>query len=437
MNHHNNDLQPTNSIRHNLNTLVVLRWWLLGVLSLSTLLAYQLLHLSLNYTVLAQIIVGFALLNGLTHWRLRKSHPVTLAELMAQLCVDIVGISLLLYFTGGATNPFVSYLLIPICIGAMTLPRLLTAATAALAILSYWWLLGQYIPVDSLAPHHHHGQGNSLHIYGMWLNFILSAVIISAFVSRIAYQLRLQQQLLQAQREQVLHAEQLTTIATLTAGTAHELSTPLGSIKIAIDELQQAELPEDLQPEVATIAQQINLCQATLARLRETAGSTERLAPKPYNAQRWLHETLAQWALINPRAQLQSDITAVDSQVQLYQDPTLAQSLINLLSNAAQHSQSHVGLYAKSDSERQCLQIDIQDDGPALDDTVRARWGQPFNSARNGGLGLGVFLSNSTIERHGGKLQLIDTEQGKITRIILLLVNTPGDNPKQLSPKTA
>lgn len=418
MNNMNNDGQPGDSIRRNLTTLIILRWWLLGILTLSMLLAHFALHLSLDFPVLIQITLGFAVLNGITHWRLNKNHPVTIAELLAQLCVDIVSISLLLYFTGGATNPFVSYLLIPICIGAMTLPRLLTVCTAMLATLSYWWLLSWYIPVESLAPHHH-GDGTSLHIYGMWLNFILSAAIISAFVSRIAYQLRTQQQLLQAQRERVLHAEQLTTIATLTAGTAHELSTPLGSIKIAIDELHQAALPADLRPEVNVIRQQIALCQQTLAQLRDRSRTSDALNPSAQSVKDWLTSTLDQWSLINPHSQLDQTLAAVDPEAFIQQDPTLAQSLINLLSNAAEHTVGPIKLFAQSTRDSSTLQIDIKDDGPNLSETIRQRWGQPFNSERSGGMGLGVFLSNSTIERHGGELQLLETASGKITRIVL------------------
>lgn len=132
--------------------------------------------------------------------------------------------SVLLYLTGGASNPLVSYYLVPVSIAAATLARQLSWAVAGLAFACYSLLLVWYRPVAALAPAMHHGDVN-LHVLGMWANFAVSAGLISYFLVNMATELRRQQQHLTRQREEQLRDEQLLGIATLAAGAAHELGT--------------------------------------------------------------------------------------------------------------------------------------------------------------------------------------------------------------------
>jgi two-component system, sensor histidine kinase RegB len=144
------------------------------------------------------------LFNAWTLWRLRRGGAVNEAELFAQMVVDVVLMTLVFYRTGGSTNPFVSYYLVPLTIAAATLRLGFTVALAILTLSAYSFLLNNYIPfapfsgtgagmhaghaVQLMAddPHAHHHMtlqtasdaghsGFNLHVFGMWLNFILSA----------------------------------------------------------------------------------------------------------------------------------------------------------------------------------------------------------------------------------------------------------------------
>ncbi|AFU98903.1 ATP-binding protein [Simiduia agarivorans] len=412
-------------LAHHLKSLLLLRWLLLLLLIAGLALAHEQLHLVLEYTVLLSLLLGFAALNLLTHWRLWRGPRVRHWELVAQLLVDFLGISLLLYFAGGATNPFVSYLLIPLCIAAVALPASAVISLTAIAIGCYALLLTSYVPAEAMAPGHHHGPDPSLHTWGMGINFFISACLVAAFLSRMAGQLRKQADLLRAQREQVLHAEQITGIATLAAGTAHELGTPLGTMKIAASELASADLPHGLNAEADEILKQLGHCQSLLIRLREKAQQSldEKQSHTPVDL--WLQKLTDEWRLLNPRHQL--DFKPTDTHLDSYclsADPTLQQSLHNLLNNAATHSHADIALDAYC--EGPWLILCIHDSGKGAPESVLRNWGKPFNSGSDQGMGLGIYLSNATLERHGGELRLEPNDKGNCTwvRIPVQTINS-------------
>ena len=424
-----NQQPPSRQTTQNLYSLVLLRWMLLIALVISLAAAYFKLNLVLEYQILLWLVAAFASLNLLTQWRVKHQVRAGNAEFMAQLSVDIVGISVLLYFTGGATNPFVSYLLIPLCIAAIALPLRFAFVIAGLCIGCYWWLLSSYIPVQNLAPsdhaHHMSASDSSLHIYGMWLNFVFSAGIITTFLTRMASELRAQEQIIQTQREHVLHAEQLTAIATLAAGATHELGTPLTTIKIAAKEILLSSTDPEISRDAQSIARQIELCQKSLRKLRDQAETTLTIKPKKTRLATWLNDAIEQWQLINPNKKIDEDISLSNNDIYLMADTTLTQSLINLMNNAADHSEKAIRIVARlkqnGSSEPRVL-LDIIDFGGKMSSAILENWGQPFNSSKAEGLGLGVYLSNSTIERHQGSLILLEQESCKITRIDLPVI---------------
>ena len=122
------------------------------------------------------------------------------------------------------------------------LPWRYTWVIAGLSLLAYSLMLFYSHPIATLQPmddHSHHMQGDfNLHILGMWFTFAISTVLITYFVVKMANALRQQEQLLATDREDELRDEQILAVATLAAGTAHELGTPLSTMSVLLDELE-------------------------------------------------------------------------------------------------------------------------------------------------------------------------------------------------------
>jgi len=185
-----------------------------------------------NLWPVAASLVVLVTITGLSLWRCTRQWPVTDNEFLAQLLLDVIGWTVLMYFTGGANNPFVSYYIVPLVIAAAVLPWRNTWLVAGASLLAYSALLYYYRPFPLFTPHAHAGHGNNgnVHILGMWFNFLFSAGLITYFVVRMASMLRQQDARAVTQREDRLRDDQIMAVASLAAGTAPQLGTDRKSV---------------------------------------------------------------------------------------------------------------------------------------------------------------------------------------------------------------
>jgi two-component system sensor histidine kinase RegB len=285
-----------------------------------------------------------------------------------------------------------------------------------IALLCYSLLLKYYVAIAALAPGHHQATGNSLHILGMWANFAISAAIIIYFISRMAATLKQQEQEIAMRRDAQLRDEQLLAVGTLAAGTAHELGTPLNTMKLIVDEML---LDKGNQADMVLLNQQIEQCKTTLKQLLTTAEESQSTKLEAQPVQDYFDNVLARWQLMRPL--LQTRIQFTDSPaVNAVFHPTIAQSILNLLNNAADASE-RVDIDLGWNTEM--ATISIRDFGAGLDTDKIEMLGQPFVTDKADGLGLGLFLSQATLTRFGGTVSLQNApEGGTLTQISLPLV---------------
>lgn len=354
------------------------------------------LHMALPLTAMLSLVATLALWNLATLWRLRQSWVVSNAEILLHLLLDSAVLSGLLYWGGGPSNPFVSLYLVPIAIAATALPTLAAWGVTLTCVLAYSSLFYLHEPL----PHSHVGSAFDLHILGMWANFILSAGIIAGFVSLLARAVKQRDQALNAQREQGLRDEQIMALATQAAGAAHELNTPLSTLAVLIDELRHdAATPVTLHRDFDLMASQLGVCRD---RLRELVDHSSTVETKAHSASDLLDKLEQRWELLRPEVSLHSDNQAPTAQVMA--DNSLLQALLNLLGNAADATLDNNGseIHISVVCDAQSLTWHIDDEGSGFDSTT----------TKPGGLGLGLTLSNASIERLGGSVALEDRPNG-------------------------
>ena len=182
--------QSSLSLRNNLRDLSIIRVSLICVQALGLLAFSQFYRIGLPVEALCWVLSGYSMVAVFSWQRTRQVKPITDFEFFLHLLLDMFFFSLLLYFSGGASNPFISYYLIPISISAITLPRHSTLLVTVAGMLAYSILLQHYVEIAAIAPNVELHSGNNLHITGMWVNFSVSAAIITYFVSRISLQLK-------------------------------------------------------------------------------------------------------------------------------------------------------------------------------------------------------------------------------------------------------
>ena len=227
--------EPDSNLRLNQRRAVILRWWLLAAVTLAVLSAPTLLDIALPQAPMFGVLALMAFFNGYVQWRAVDDEPVSASELFGQLCVDLVALAILLYLSGGAANPLISFLLVPVAMAALSLPGALTAAVALLAIGFYSLLMWQFLPL----PVADAARATRLHLGGMWLTFVVSATMIAWFVARMTASIRERDSRLAAAREQALRDERMVALGALAAGAAHELGTPLATMAVVAGELER------------------------------------------------------------------------------------------------------------------------------------------------------------------------------------------------------
>jgi len=368
------------------------------------------------------ILAFMALVNILTYWRLQQPWPVTDAEYFFQLLVDLGNFTWLLYVSGGATNPFVSYYLVPLTISAAVLPWRYTWIVAGLSLSAYTLLLFFYQPLPLLQPamdHSQHGSALNAHIIGMWITFALSTGLITYFVVKMANALR-QQEITQASnRENELRDEQILAVATLAAGTAHELGTPLATMTVLVEELQQEyQQQKELGEDLTLLNTQLSSCKKILQGLVSTAEAHNHGQRQAVICTEYVQQLLSHWQVLRPDATYQFSASDSSQLLTLEVDTTLDQAINNLLNNAADAKADNIEVSVGSDDKQ--LILTIRDHGEGIPPDLAEQLGKPFISTKGKGLGLGLFLSHATISRYNGSITLRNHVDGGTLATIIL-----------------
>ena len=346
-----------------------------------------------------------------TAWRLRQDVPATQMEFLAHLLADLTAFAVLVFFSGGATNPFVSLMLVPVVIAAVSLRPRWVWLLAAVAGGFYALLLFYYQPLAVADPIAAYG----MHLAGMWFNFLISAALIAFFVTRMHASLRARDHELAALRERQLRDERILALGTQAALAAHELATPLATIQTTAHELA-GEFAND--PEIGAdcrlLEQQAQACKRILTQLAARAQDTPPAA-QPLDS--WLAALIERWQVLRPDAQITSKLPVERRD---FNPPDgLEQAVLNVLNNAADAAPNPVEFTAAAADH--ALIIDIADRGPGFTPEQKAQAGRVLFSGKPGrGWGMGLALTHATLERLGGSLTLTGREGGG-TRVRITL----------------
>ena len=375
-------------------------------------IAHYFLHIHLSLASLFVVISSLVLFNIVVWFRTRSATNVTDNEIFFLLLVDICALAAILYFTGGATNPFIILFIFPLAISVTILPKRYAWVLAAISIALYSTLMFQFEPINISHSSHVSDEAFNLHILGMWMAFILAASLISYFVVQMGNTIRAQQMELQRAREVALRDRQIIALGTLAASTAHEMGTPLGTIHLIACEIENElqDAPIQVQKDIVTLKEQVARCKEALSNLSVSAGAVHLSSGNISNARVYLEDTLSNWKLIRTDVSVKTNWSSLSDSVEILVDKTLSQAIVNILDNAADASPDQIEWDACADGGM--LRMEIRDRGRGLSDMANMHVGKQPYSEKDKGLGLGLFLSHAIIERFGGSVNLANREGG-------------------------
>ena len=407
--------------------LLVLKGMMLVVAAAIALLAFHFFEVGINVAeFVVWLLVGLGVL--ILWWlRLRLMLPVSELEILTLLFSDSVILFFLIEASGGGQNPFTSSLLIPLAIAVALIKKRYSVflLLAVIAMYAFWTFAGN-------GGGHADHQAFSLHLYGMWINFLICAVLLFVFIAYAMEAMRDREKQLQDAREKMLNDEKLVAVATLTASTSHALGSPLSTMAIVLEDAGDDVL--DAQS-VALLQQQLNVCKQHLQHIAETARSLDIGIREQLAVLDLVEKLKEHFDITRPSAKLLFNTVNIPTDVSIPYNQSLFMALANLMDNAVQAatSQTIVNLSVHDDK----LIFDIVDDGPGLSAEVLENLGQKFISTKAEGWGLGIFLANATIEKFGGqtimenrnqdgdvnkgKTEQTGTIRGTLTQVILPL----------------
>lgn len=384
-----------------LKVLRTLRWLAIASQVLMLLIAGQVLHMQLAWAPAWSAVLLLGLFNLYAGWRCNRAIIVRPAEAFLHILVDVVVLAWIIGWTGGIANPFGSLFLLPIALAALAMPLNWTLGTAAVCVSGYVAaaVFGQPLP-------HMPGNAIDLHLWGMAANFIVSSAVVLLFSTRLIAAREQREQQLASIRERFARGEGILALATHAASVAHELSTPLGTLTLLLEDAQASPDIPVAREDIATMRGLVEVCRE---RVRELAQPADPDAASEIELER----VLTHWQLVRPGIRLQRNR---DAPGKLLVDRGIGHLLLVLLNNAADAGESNgrhqvdLTIHRTPDG----LHGEIRDYGPGFSDLTLIP--ALLTSSKPGGLGVGLALSHATIERLGGSLSIQSTGEGARVR---------------------
>ncbi len=351
----------------------------------------------------------------------RAGSSVSELAVAGVMALDLVLLTGLLQLSGGSFNPFNFLYLVHIALAAVVLPPRMTWSLVVLSLACFGSL---FVPIDwggSIA-HLDHASMMDIHLKGMWVAFAVAALFITYFVGHVRKALENRDAELAAARERTARSERLASLATLAAGAAHELSTPLSTIHLVAAEMgaslergRTAQVAQDAQ----LIREQVARCRDILEQMSDEAGASRGESPKRLTLAELVRRAVASVERPNPITIEGDDAGPVEVRLAVR---ATAQALKGLIDNACDASPPASPVLVRMSTAGGRAVITVEDRGGGMEEAVLTRAGEPFFTTKEPGkgMGLGLFLARTIAEEMGGELE-IDSQPGTGTSVRLSL----------------
>jgi two-component system, sensor histidine kinase RegB len=420
----------TEASRINLTWLVRLRWGAFAGQGLLVLGMDGAMGIALpTLPLLAIIGAGLATNGALALWQ-RGAVRVGDAVLAGVMLLDALLLTAVLALSGGPFNPFSTLYLVNVALAAVLLPARWAWGLLMASLIAFGSLfLLQRLPAPAGLPLPGHAELMRLHIEGMWVAFALAAGFIVHFVQRVRRSLAAREAELARARDLSARQEKVAALATLAAGAAHELATPLSTIAVVAGELEEALAsgPREVRSDLQLVRAQVERCRLILQRMAAGAGEApgEALVRVPViECVRAALEQLESPQRVAVEVEQGAEGCAVSAPRR-----ALAGALAGLVCNALQASQASTPVRIHVAREGGRCWVEVRDRGRGMTVEELRHAGEPFFTTKppGAGMGLGLFLTRTLVEHLGGQLTLESAAGvGTAARLELPLVEPPG-----------
>ncbi|MDB2679257.1 ActS/PrrB/RegB family redox-sensitive histidine kinase [Candidatus Pelagibacter bacterium] len=383
------------------STYISLRW--IGIIG--QLISVNLVYFFLNFKfdfVTSNLVIFFGILSNLFLIYIYKKTQLSDRSAFIFLVIDILQLGALLYLTGGITNPFVIFLLIPSIFSSSNLSlrtnTLLVTLTAITIVFLTFYHHDLPMPIKSDLHNNHY------YYYSIPTALIIALIFLNYLAMSFGTQSRLRREALSKMEEVMASEHELLSLGGQAAAAAHSLGTPLSTIKIIAHDLEkQFQDQEDVKKDIELLSSQVERCNEILKRLTLNPVEEDEFIDKDLTMRDYLSEIILSFKEISKKKFI-FNFDQFSNVKKITKSIEIVYGLRNFIGNANKFSKNSIYINLKSDSE--FTEITIEDDGNGYPKDVLSKIGEPYLRSSDPidksktGLGLGLFIGKTLLEKN-------------------------------------
>ena len=383
------------------STYISLRW--IGIIGQLIAINFVYLFLNSNFDVItSNIVIFFGILSNLYLIFIYKKTQLSDRSAFLFLFIDILQLGVLLYLSGGITNPFVIFILIPSVFSSSNLSFRTNTLLVILTIIIILFLTFNYedLPLNLNNEFHN----NHYFYYSIPISLIIALVFLNYFAMTFGTQSRLRKEALGKMEEVMAKEHELLSLGGQAAAAAHSLGTPLSTITIiAHDLMKQFKGQKDIEKDIELLNSQVDRCNEILKRLTLNPVEEDEFIDKDINIRDYLNEIISSFKEISKK-DFVFNFDQDSNPKKITKSIELVYGLRNFIGNANKFAKKTIFIHLKSDSE--ITEITIEDDGDGYPRDIISKIGEPYlksnysNDNSKQGLGLGLFIGKTLLEKN-------------------------------------
>ena len=383
------------------STYITLRW--IGIFGQLIAVNFVYLFLNSNFDfITSNIVILLGVLSNLFLIFIYKKTQLSDRSAFIFLLIDILQLGILLYLSGGITNPFVIFILIPSVFSSSNLSFKTNTLLVILTIVIIIFLTFNYenLPINLNSDFHN----NHYFYYSIPTSLIIALVFLNYFAMTFGSQSRLRKEALGKMEEVMAKEHELLSLGGQAAAAAHSLGTPLSTITIiAHDLMKQFKGQKDIEKDIELLNSQVDRCNKILKRLTLNPVEEDEFIDKDVSIRDYLNEIILSFKEISKKDfffnfDQDSNPKIISKSIEI------VYGLRNFIGNANKFSKNTIFINLKSDSET--TEITIEDDGPGYPRDIVSKIGEPYLKSNylkensKAGLGLGLFIGKTLLEKN-------------------------------------
>ncbi len=390
-----------------LGNLIKIRWiaifgQLLAILFVAFVLKIQIPFLYAFVIILISITINFY-----SYFEERINKSISNTKAFFYLLFDTLQLGILLFLTGGIINPFSILILAPVITSASYLPALLTVILSLISIIIIIILSFYFIPIDL-------GKEfilTEIYTFGLVSSLIITVIFIAIYAYLFASSSRKISNALSISKLQILNQKKMSEVGSLSAAAAHELSTPLNTIYLILNDLlKDKKLNEDqnIIKDIKLLKSQADRCREILQKLSK---NPLKLKDKFLNKVKFSDLIKINFEKFNNNKKLIISKNIQSDEPEITFKDEIMYALGNIIQNGILYAYKTVSIELFY-SDKSIL-IKVSDDGPGFSKDILDKLGEPYISKNSNGMGLGIFIAKNLIENMGGNIKFYNSKLGK------------------------